>query len=362
MKKPIFVVIPVYNAEKYLEITVHSVLDQPHANVQIILVDDGSPDSSPQICDKLCEADSRICVIHQGNGGVSKARNTGIEAALEKTMQINDDAYIAFLDADDMWKQNMNWDVEDGENADIIAYSSVMSNAKGNRFQILHRFDRGNVLGDGANLAWVNNGHFAAFLYRAGFVREYNLRFLEGVTRNEDVIFWRQATFAARKILFSPEILLIYRMHGGSVMHNGSISYIETLHIPKAWNRAIEWIRSLPTATDIQKERWAANCAISVGSTLLECARILAQHGYSVEQIKGIILENPLAKQIDGLTVEALAQWQKEDLVMFRTDLEGFVRYHKKQGRLIEITRKISKLPVIKKVFENRRYNLLEIT
>ena len=87
------IVIPVYNVEKYLEICLDSVLAQQFTNFEAILVDDGSTDGSPAICDKYVKADSRFRVIHQQNGGLSHARNTGAKAAVGD--------YVFFLDSDD---------------------------------------------------------------------------------------------------------------------------------------------------------------------------------------------------------------------------------------------------------------------
>ena len=87
------VIIPIYNAEKYLCKCVDSVLAQTYKNLEVILVDDASTDSSGQICDQYASQDKRIRVIHQQNGGVSVARNTGIKAAQGK--------YISFIDSDD---------------------------------------------------------------------------------------------------------------------------------------------------------------------------------------------------------------------------------------------------------------------
>ena len=75
------VIIPVYNTEKYLERCIDSVISQTYGNYEIILVDDGSTDTSPKICDDHRESDSRIRVIHKSNGGLSDARNTGLETA-----------------------------------------------------------------------------------------------------------------------------------------------------------------------------------------------------------------------------------------------------------------------------------------
>lgn len=87
------VIIPVYQAEKYLWRCVESVIGQSYKNIEIILVDDGSTDKSPAICDNLAKMDERIKIIHKRNGGVSSARKAGLQNARGE--------YIAFLDSDD---------------------------------------------------------------------------------------------------------------------------------------------------------------------------------------------------------------------------------------------------------------------
>lgn len=83
-----------YNAEDYLRYCVDSILQQSYANLEVILVDDGAKDSSPQICDEFAAQDNRVTVIHQENGGIAKAQNTGLDAAHGE--------YIAFADNDDI--------------------------------------------------------------------------------------------------------------------------------------------------------------------------------------------------------------------------------------------------------------------
>lgn len=95
----ISIIVPVYNAEKYLPICLDSIVSQTYKNLQIILVDDGSTDKSSKICDTYAEADSRILTIHQENHGAVYARNIGIENA--------EGEYIAFADADDWLESNM---------------------------------------------------------------------------------------------------------------------------------------------------------------------------------------------------------------------------------------------------------------
>lgn len=95
MNELISVIIPVYKVEAYLTACVDSVLAQTYQNIEIILVDDGSPDRCPQMCDEFAARDSRIRVIHKENGGLSSARNAGIDAAKGD--------YLAFIDSDDLW-------------------------------------------------------------------------------------------------------------------------------------------------------------------------------------------------------------------------------------------------------------------
>lgn len=95
----ISVIVPVYNIEQYIDECVTSIVNQSYSNLQIILVDDGSPDNCPQICDKWASKDSRIRVIHKQNGGLSDARNAGLEIASGEL--------IAFVDGDDYIHTNM---------------------------------------------------------------------------------------------------------------------------------------------------------------------------------------------------------------------------------------------------------------
>lgn len=99
MSKLISVIVPVYNVEKYLERCLNSIINQTYKNLQIIVVDDGSTDSSGKICDQYKEKDERIQVIHKKNGGLSDARNQGLKIATGE--------YIGFVDSDDYIAQDM---------------------------------------------------------------------------------------------------------------------------------------------------------------------------------------------------------------------------------------------------------------
>lgn len=93
MDELISIIVPVYKVEKYLVRCIESIRNQTYSNLEIILIDDGSPDACPSICDEYALKDERIIVIHKENGGLSDARNTGIEMAKGE--------YIGFVDSDD---------------------------------------------------------------------------------------------------------------------------------------------------------------------------------------------------------------------------------------------------------------------
>ena len=97
-EKLISVIVPVYNVEQHIHKCIDSIINQTYKNLEIILVDDGSPDKCPKICDEYAKKDKRIKVIHQKNKGVSVARNNGIKKAIGE--------WITFVDADDWLEEN----------------------------------------------------------------------------------------------------------------------------------------------------------------------------------------------------------------------------------------------------------------
>lgn len=95
----ISVIVPVYNVESYLQACANSILKQTYTNLEVVLVDDGSPDRSPEICDQIAASDSRVRVIHKANGGLSDARNAGLEAVTGDL--------VGFVDSDDVIEPDM---------------------------------------------------------------------------------------------------------------------------------------------------------------------------------------------------------------------------------------------------------------
>lgn len=128
MNPLISVIVPIYNVEKYLARCVDSIVNQTYKNLEIILVNDGSPDLCHQMCDDYAEKDSRIKVVHKKNGGLSDARNAGMAVAKGE--------YISFIDSDDYVSDDFFeclLDVMNKENSDI-AECSVVKLYEDNRF------------------------------------------------------------------------------------------------------------------------------------------------------------------------------------------------------------------------------------
>ena len=128
MNPLISVIVPIYNVEKYLARCVDSIVNQTYKNLEIILVDDGSPDRCSQMCDDYAEKDRRIKVVHKKNGGLSDARNAGMAVATGE--------YISFIDSDDYVSDDFFeclLDVMNKENSDI-AECSVVKFYEDNRF------------------------------------------------------------------------------------------------------------------------------------------------------------------------------------------------------------------------------------
>ncbi len=121
------VIIPVFRVEEYLEKGVSSILNQTYRNLQIILVDDGSDDSCPGMCDEFGRKDDRVLVLHKSNGGLSDARNYGLRYVTGE--------YVYFFDSDDYLEENAISklvDTAEKENADAVAFGYIKVDESGN--------------------------------------------------------------------------------------------------------------------------------------------------------------------------------------------------------------------------------------
>lgn len=215
MMNPYFsVIIPIYNVEKYLEQCVESVLTQTFENIEVILVDDGSPDNCPAICDEFARRDTRVQVIHKPNGGLSDARNHGIQAARGE--------YLLFLDSDDYWGdpealEKIHSQIQlYQETADVVMFQAQLIYPDGTILRDQGRFaDHFNDMTKEESLVYmVENGLLigsaCSKVIRRSFLLENDLLFKVGI-KSEDVHWIFRVANAMPKYQYTDQYFYMYR-------------------------------------------------------------------------------------------------------------------------------------------------------
>lgn len=211
------IIIPIFGVERYLHQCLNSILIQTYANWELLLIDDGSLDSSGQICDEYAAKDSRIRVFHKTNGGVSSARNVGLENAVGE--------YVAFVDADDWvsddWLNICNSYVSE-KNIDFLQYAYWMQGISG-KFSLTE--SRSSEVLSGKN--YISSGFFSASIIsviRRSIVK--HLRFVPNMKYGEDLLFMLTAISCSNRCLHIEEACYYYRRTPGSAMrhHPDSVS------------------------------------------------------------------------------------------------------------------------------------------
>lgn len=226
MKEPVVsVVIPVYNVEAYLCECVDSVLNQTLQDFEIILVDDGATDSSGAICDRYAAQDPRIRVIHRSNGGLSAARNTGLDAA--------NGEYVYFLDSDDYiepYSLEHLLDLAKKENADVVFFDAYVfftdCEPDPNVYQYHRSRDYGTKSGQAMLLELLDTDEYRTavplMLLRRDYMTSNQLRFRTGIL-HEDELFTFYVYQADGIVAHCYEELYARRMRQASIMTGSSM-------------------------------------------------------------------------------------------------------------------------------------------
>ena len=220
LSKMVSVIIPVYKVENYIRECVDSVLAQTYTDLEIILVDDGSPDNCGQICDEYAARDSRVRVIHKENGGLSDARNAGLDIARGK--------YIYFVDSDDyIKKEAVEYLVKrcEQENADIVYCNAetVYEDFEDQDYteELIRKNNYRTAKGAAVLAAHFKHDDFWACawlnLLRRDFIEKNGLRFLKGIM-HEDELFTPVAYVRAERVAYLADSLYIRRLRAGSIM------------------------------------------------------------------------------------------------------------------------------------------------
>ena len=214
------VVIPIYMVEKYIVECVESVLQQTLRDIEVILVDDGSTDECPYICDEYVRRDNRVRVIHKDNGGQSSARNVGIDAAIG--------TWIYFLDGDDYLECDaLEKCVQKGEqeNVDFLFFDTKVVSELDDFSTTLNQYGRSHTYSvqDGWTMCkqLLDCNEFfvgVPFLFiRRSHLVNLGLRFYEGIV-HEDDLFTPLLFLQSRRVTYLPEKLYIRRYRNNSTM------------------------------------------------------------------------------------------------------------------------------------------------
>lgn len=214
----ISVVIPVYNVEKYLEKCLDSVTGQTYGNLEIILVDDGSTDNSGAICDRYAQKDSRVAVIHQKNGGLSKARNVGMDTATGK--------YISFIDSDDYvgscYIETLYKALPEGGNGISVCDYLPVESDDAEQIPGTGVWDMGNPIERLEKMYHpkIHGMNFVATrkLFARSLFTENGILFPEGRVHEDDATIPKLVYFAQR-LNYTDAVMYFYRRNPNSIMH-----------------------------------------------------------------------------------------------------------------------------------------------
>ena len=223
MNNPLIsIIVPVYNVEKYLRPCLDSILSQTYTNWEAILVDDGSKDNSGKICDEYANKDNRFRVIHKENGGVSSARNRGIEDANGDWFYFSDSDDLLYEDTLNTFISRIKDDIDsvcgsfieiDEKDDSIIRRSSSKEYEK--------EIDRNKALKDFYKPFYsdIFNGCLWNRLFRADIIRLFNLKFREDIYIKEDGLFLVQFICKCQgKHVYTSKLVYKYRVNRNGTM------------------------------------------------------------------------------------------------------------------------------------------------
>lgn len=218
-------IIPVYNAEKYLKRCINSVFRQNFTDWELILINDGSTDNSDMLCDEFAKSDGRIKVVHKINGGVSSARQAGLEVASGE--------YVIHIDPDDWIEPNMFealYSQAIKDMADIVICDYYSESSKGLKYHSQNQDSWNHI---DIFKALFRNLHGATWnkLIKLGTIRKYNVTFPKGINLCEDVYFNAELVKNNIKISYLPKAFYHYDLctNPNSIVRKPSRDAVESL-------------------------------------------------------------------------------------------------------------------------------------
>ena len=261
--KKISVIVPIYKVEKYLNKCVESIVGQTYADLEIILVDDGSPDSCPTLCDTWASKDSRVKVVHKENGGLSDARNAGLSVATGE--------YISFIDSDDWIEPNFLqtlFDAMQKTDAGIADCATRLVDEEGKELSVrgVNEDETLDTVPALVRLVKEDRVYQTVWnkLYRRAVIGD--IRFEKG-KYNEDDYFTYQIFDRAKKVAIVAKPMYNYLQRGGSIMGVGyNPRRLEGL---QARVLRMKYLQKYPQTAALTRQNLALDCMWHLQSILL---------------------------------------------------------------------------------------------
>lgn len=238
----ISIITPVYNAEKYLKRCIDSILKQTYTNFELLLINDGSTDSSPQICGEYAKMDNRIHVFHKKNGGVASARQLGTDNAKGE--------YLIHVDADDWIEPTMLSQLYDKaceSGADVVLCDYYV-NSPTEQIYISQKPTDETAKGVLREMFQRLHGSLCNKLAKRACYKEHNVHFISGIDYCEDVLIWVQLLQHNIKLVYLPQAFYHYRMTPTSITHNITR---KSYDMRIKYRDALSQLLRLPDAKDI---------------------------------------------------------------------------------------------------------------
>lgn len=294
MNCKVSVIVPVYKVEDYLDKCILSIVSQTHTNLEILLIDDGSPDQCPQICDSWAQKDDRIRVIHKENGGVSKARNLGMDLASAD--------YIMFVDSDDYLPQNavellLDRLLSDG--SDMAIGKNIRIYSDGREDSRYSDFMKDRVLSAEEFLrAMGNEDHYAV----APWGKLYTRKALRGISFppmacGEDLWVFPLIVQQCSKISELNQIVYFYLQRQGSVMYT------------KNDRHSLESVRATQHMTEIYLgKKWydCASCWFGFG---VQYIQKMQDKRSGLDLMEGLYTKKQISRLLKGSSLTIRIKW-----------------------------------------------------
>lgn len=343
------VIIPVYNKEKYISQAIDSVLNQPMKEIEIILVNDGSTDSSLKECEIYAKKYSNIQLVSQDNQGASVARNVGISLATGE--------YIQFLDADDYYisgalSESLQ-EILRKKQVDVYIFSSYRANSKRNRFCYDLRYSNQLIPGHYLHPA---AGTFASCIIKRSLLEEHQILFDEGIRLNEDKVFKMKVLYMADIIQTTEDFCYVYCNTKKSIMHHTSLYEHDRVD---AWKCAYKWFER--NLSGMEKENVLFAIQIMINSRLLQFSQKYIEGGHSKKELLDELKRRGELEILQNLKANEVFSNQINDLITFQTNIDKFVRNVQLNRLIIFIGKIILYFPFLRRIRENKRYPIKDV-